>query len=263
MNKRDAKARVKTLATSLVAIGQRIADDTARHVQSVGEQLLSAAVLVSEGADLHEAHNLGDWREWSRKSLTGAGVSVGTMYRVRNAGTVARVADNTGDLASDPIDWSGVSYLALVPFYKVLAGAKSADEKSVAETLVRELVAKGFAHKDGLTAEVAEDLVSAIPSTRGANAGDADSRAKAREAAKKRRAARTAAAVTPPPTKTEEDDSAAREACSKAIGRILKPEVFSDESLPGVKSAMVAAAKLCEQYNPSTVIAIVKGFSRS
>jgi hypothetical protein len=265
MSKREITARLRAIGDLVRESLRSIAEENTRHWQTIGEQYVGLGILFDEGAALVASRGE-DWREWARGFITAdsrVSVSVDTLYRIRNAGAVARVCDKPGDLASAPTDWQGVTYLALVPFYRILAAAKSAEEKTQAETLVRTLVAEGMSKPEGLTVAVAEKLTAKHAPTRGKGTGDAKTTAANRSAAKSRRAARTAAAAaaTPAPSKSEEDDSAAREACGKAIGRILKD--VPEDVLPTVRTIMVASAKLCEQYNPSTVVALVKGYQRS
>lgn len=256
MSKREISARLRAIGDLVRESLRSIADENTRHWQTIGEQYVTLGILFDEGAVLVTGKGE-DWREWARGFITAdsrVSVSVDTLYRIRNAGAVARACEGLSD-------WQGVTYLALVPFYRILAAAKTDEEKAQALTLVRELVGKGLEGSEGLTVSAAEKLTAKHAPSRGKGAGDAKQTKQNRDAAKTRRAARTAAAAaTPAPSKTDEDDSAAREACGKAIGRILSK--FDEDSVPGVKAAMIAAAKLCESYNPSTVQALVRGFGK-
>lgn len=223
---RAAKARLGELSAQILTI-----------VEGIGRERVRLGVLVSEGADIHEANDLGDWRDWAKALVPGEANP--TLYTLRNTGAVARVL---GDAVGD------ASPRSLTPLYRFIAAAKDEESLAAAHELIRTLWAKaqGLA-KDGRppTEPVVTKLVDAKApkGTRGKAKGTtkAKPKGKAPEA----------------PTVPVEEGSDDREACASAVGRILSR--FQDRaSYLEAVAVMLATVKVRETYSSTTVEAMVK-----
>jgi len=228
---RSAKSRLGELATGIATI-----------VAGIGRERVRLGVLVSEGADLHEQHDLGDWREWAKSLIPGEANP--TLYALRNTGAVARVL---GDAVGD------ASPRSLTPLYRFLAAAKDAEGTEAATEVIRSLWAQAQDKaKDGRppTEDVVVSLVDkATPKgTRGSAKG------KATPKGAKGKASAKAPADAPVP---DEVGSSDREACAASVGRILSR--FTDrESYLAACAVMLATVKVRETFASTTVEAIVK-----
>jgi hypothetical protein len=146
MSKAELKAAAKTrIAAATDAIGaalDRIETETAAYLRRVGVFEVQAGVGLAEvratfadakAAKVSLAKTAGigtdDWREKARELVPGK--SMPTLYRWTNAGAVANVLGE--DLAG------GALVGSLVPLYRILTAAKTAEERTAAEELVREV----------------------------------------------------------------------------------------------------------------------------
>lgn len=246
----SAAKRTLSAATSMItATLQEIHDLEMSTRETVARKLTLIGIALDEGAEvIASGHvpNLTDWREWARESVPG--VSVGTVYRYRNAGTVARgIAARGGDIAD-------VSYLAFVPFYRYLSAAKGDEEVESAWTAIMAgwaTLTEGGAIP---TADAATELVESagVAATKGKSAGDSAKGAEDRKSAKGRKSAKSQ--KSDPPVEGSEDRDAAGSQLDTALAR------FADEPalVPIFLAGILAGVKLRETFSEGTVYAVTK-----
>jgi hypothetical protein len=236
-----APTKAQAIRTAKSRLGE-LADGISTIVAGIGRERVRLGVLVSEGADLHESFELGDWRDWAKSLIPGEANP--TLYALRNTGAVARVL---GDAVGD------ASPRSLTPLYRFIAAAKDDEGRTAAADVIRSLWAQAQDKaRDGRppTEDVVTSLVDkATPKgTRGSAKGKATSKgAKGKATAK----------ATADPSVLYEVGSSDREACGQAIGRILGR--FTDrESYLAACAVMLATVKVRETFASTTVEAIVK-----
>ena len=251
MTKRQLQsAAKKVLQSASEVIAATLAEihelETATR-ETVARKLTLVGIALDEGSEaIISGHVPGveDWRAWARESVPG--VSVSTVYRYRNAGTVARL------IAASGRDISDVSYLTFVPFYRYLTHARSDEDRTAAEAAIlagwNSLVEAG-----DMSADAAIALVEAagIAASQGKNAGDAEKGAEDRKSAQSKKKTKQ---NTPNVGGTSED----REACGSQLDSSLARFADEPDAEAVFLAGMLAALKLAEVFSVGTVFSVTK-----
>ena len=242
---RDSLAALTTGVAGIVAEIVSRENETRAYV---ARRYVQVGIMLDEGAEVIAGGltTYSDWREWATENVPG---SPPTVYRIRQAGHVARIiAAGGGEIGE-------ASYLAFFPLYRFVSSAKTDEDraKGTAEILALWATLTADGH-----VPTADEVHSALEKaekagTRGRNAGDTAAAAKSRKAAKTRKAAKVAEQSVP-----TEEGSADREACGKALDSTLRR--FADTpNLAGIYLAgILAGLKLRETYAATTCYAIAK-----
>jgi hypothetical protein len=225
--KAAAKAAIAAATDRIGAALLSIEDVTARYLRAVGVFEVQAGIGVSEVRDtftaakaakvsLAKTAGIGtdDWREKARELVPGK--SMPTLYRWANAGAVARVLGE--DLSS------GALVGSLVPLYRILTAAKTAEEKTAAEELVREIYAELKA-----AAGLDEDG-SQVPPT------ESDAKAAAEKAAPTNRSGGSSPDASEDDDEDDEDDDGREDASAPDLVTVS----LSPEDLLNVKNTVGA-----------------------
>jgi len=259
MSKKDLTASLRTIAGTIGTIRTEYQDATRSFASETASFFLRLCLAVCEGAAVEES--LGrDWREWAVKQASGFGKladddtfgdpSPATVYRYRNAGHVVSIVG----IDAIPV---GTTYLALVPFYRLIANATTDEGREKAAATIRSEWAK-LARKGRVTEEQAKQAVEALqaPTTRGKQGTDAAGRKAAKDQKNARTRNRNAPTETTETEKnTVEVDPAAVEAASKVIGAFVRKEAKDHNVSPeAVKSIMLGTLRLAKEHGVSTVV---------
>lgn len=233
------------------------------HETKIGTLYVRLALQVHIGARAKDSLSQ-DWRPWAKGKLAGLRkpFSPPRMYGLRNAGAIAEIiGESVGE----------ASYLALVPFYRLLVAAGTPEEIEASQARIRELWAECVAEAteagmDRVTEERARQKVEAIaPSgTRGSKGKNAAERKKSQQA-------KNARSRQPKnePTKTTENEGegnvstvevepAAVEACTGVVETIVKGmarKTKTDETI--IRLAMLAAVRIAQEHGLSTLLGVL------
>lgn len=201
--------------------------ESARMILAVS--LYDGSVLIGTDA------RLGRWLDWAQSVCPGESDS--SLYRLANAGAVAKVVGDVGR----------ASERHLAPFYKILKGASTEDERTAAENVVRESWSSLQPENGKVPTEDAiTELVDSITSgTRGPKKG-----AKGSKSAKGQKGST--------PDAPADDDPAAREVASKDVARTTARLVDAGADIDTVRLVMSATVGLCEKHGISVMFAVCK-----
>lgn len=156
--KREYNATLRTVRDRAAeAITSRlawIAGKRAEFEGFIGRYEVLVAIDLDRGSEAEEA--LGrDWRKWARdRGIPG---SAPTIYRMRNAGKVARILQGDAETDADGNESYPDSILGdvpdaspgcLVPLYRILSDAKTEEDRETAAGLIRETWSDLIAGRD-------------------------------------------------------------------------------------------------------------------
>jgi hypothetical protein len=173
LTKTAGRAIVKTAEAVIGSTMRYIVAETETFQQRIGRFEVIVAMALDEGADAYAEASLGDWREWGRSVLPGK--TPPTIYRWRNAGKVARILRGPATVAEDGTVTYQENLLgevpaaligSLVPLYRILTSAKTDEDRTAAEGLIRETYRDVLAKCETFTETIdGETVVSTVPPT--------------------------------------------------------------------------------------------------